>query len=44
MTKIRVFTFAALAVLAIGGAAAVGGDACAQGQLRSAGLLCSLLR
>ena len=43
--KLRVFTFAALAVLAIGGGGAIiAGDACAQGQLRSAGLFCSLLR
>jgi hypothetical protein len=44
MTKIRVFTFAVLAVLAIGGGAAIGGDACAQGRLQRTGLLCSLLR
>ncbi len=45
MTKIRVFTtFAAIAVVAIGAAAAIAGDACAQGQLRSAGWFCSLLR
>jgi hypothetical protein len=44
MTKSRTFVLVALAGLAIGAAAIITGDACAQRQLRNAGLFCSLLR